>query len=525
VSFVLDLFYLLERELMVQDAKSAQEKIRLIQKFRSSAVEEKPEDRIPLPVRYRGKIVMSPHWYDPNKKEKRKHRKTHGKISFQDLCEMISKNWSEIDEETKNYCTTLSDIGRKRYMELKKRYNASQKIIELKKEQAQMIAEREKRQEHFDQAKRLKTFSSPPRTKAASSSKSVTPDRPLSNHPERPISNPHPCQPHNQRSPAVVTPQYSGYDNRAPMFYPSPYHGSNAGPPPPMPQHLPPSMPPPSMPLSSPPMHHPQAPPPQIHRHYEYHQHYHVVGVPYGHPEHEYYRHPQHYVSVPPPGRPPREYSIRSERRAEHFMKREGTHQQMRVRANEYHRNEVTQGYSNEGRRCPPQYPHGAFDESKYYHQRQQSRSTAPHDWHHEVIHHSKTHKVIPTIEEQKKAIFKHQNEITVLSKPIPVLSGSKQTNGGDAEVDCVTHNDAIKSCSLMRTDSLVSETESIANSLLGLPSGDNDAEHQRFCEDMSPGVMIADDRVDLEHDDFLDLLKEEELLPSSGIDFQLSWS
>lgn len=38
------------------------------------------EDQIKPPSRYE-KIIMAPYWYDPNMKEKRKHRKTPGMVS------------------------------------------------------------------------------------------------------------------------------------------------------------------------------------------------------------------------------------------------------------------------------------------------------------------------------------------------------------------------------------------------------------------------------------------------------------
>ena len=45
-------------------------------------------------------------------------------ISFKDLTEIISKNWATIDGETKEYCTRVSEIGRKRYKEDVTKYNA-----------------------------------------------------------------------------------------------------------------------------------------------------------------------------------------------------------------------------------------------------------------------------------------------------------------------------------------------------------------------------------------------------------------
>lgn len=44
---------------------------------------KRAEDEIPLPARYKG-VVLSPNWYDSNFKEKRKHRKSHGKVRLID---------------------------------------------------------------------------------------------------------------------------------------------------------------------------------------------------------------------------------------------------------------------------------------------------------------------------------------------------------------------------------------------------------------------------------------------------------
>lgn len=62
---------------------------------------------------------------------------------------MISKNWAIIDQETKNYCQTISEITRKRYKEELSRYNAGQKILELQKEKSEMMEMREKRMALF----------------------------------------------------------------------------------------------------------------------------------------------------------------------------------------------------------------------------------------------------------------------------------------------------------------------------------------------------------------------------------------
>ncbi|KAL9183653.1 hypothetical protein ACHAXT_004509 [Thalassiosira profunda] len=226
-----NLFYLLERELVVQgnDPSVAEQRAEKRAKMEAdptylAKVGERAENDIPMPPRYEG-VVMLPWWFEPNLKEKRKHRKTHGTISFKDLTEIISKNWATIDAETKEYCTRVSEIGRKRYKEDVTKYNASQKIIQLKKEKAAMENARKHRVEHF-QAK--KAFNSPPRQEK-------TPDRIMSQAP-------------------VVTPQ-SAYSNsnRLPMFLPSgpvPFHPY--GPPPPLPPPMPHSVPsrsPPAMPM------------------------------------------------------------------------------------------------------------------------------------------------------------------------------------------------------------------------------------------------------------------------------------
>lgn len=84
-----NLFYLLERELLVQDP---QESPGLLALSPHPLQKGNLEDELELPSRYKGKIILSPKWYDPDCKEKSKHRKSHGKvmnfspISFITLC-------------------------------------------------------------------------------------------------------------------------------------------------------------------------------------------------------------------------------------------------------------------------------------------------------------------------------------------------------------------------------------------------------------------------------------------------------
>lgn len=64
-----------------------------------------------VPRRYRN-IKLLPDWYaGPGKRQKRKHRKSHGKIGFLELSRVISKRWGildSVDPETKRYVTQIA---------------------------------------------------------------------------------------------------------------------------------------------------------------------------------------------------------------------------------------------------------------------------------------------------------------------------------------------------------------------------------------------------------------------------------
>ena len=66
----------------------------------------------PLPSKYNGLILLSD-WHLPGKEKRRKrrHRKTHGKIGFQELSLKIADNWRNVDAETRTYCAELCDVG------------------------------------------------------------------------------------------------------------------------------------------------------------------------------------------------------------------------------------------------------------------------------------------------------------------------------------------------------------------------------------------------------------------------------
>ena len=64
-----------------------------------------------VPQRYRA-IKLASDWYaGPGKKQKRRHRKSHGKIGFLELSRVISQRWATLqtdDAETKEYVTRIA---------------------------------------------------------------------------------------------------------------------------------------------------------------------------------------------------------------------------------------------------------------------------------------------------------------------------------------------------------------------------------------------------------------------------------
>lgn len=70
----------------------------------------------PLPSRYNG-IVYLYDWHLPGKEKRRKrrHRKTHGRIGFQELSLKIADAWKTVDDETRTFCAELCDTGMSKY--------------------------------------------------------------------------------------------------------------------------------------------------------------------------------------------------------------------------------------------------------------------------------------------------------------------------------------------------------------------------------------------------------------------------
>lgn len=98
------LFSQIEREYIIQTTSTNNN---------SGAVDTDPNKSYltDVPSRYRS-IKLSSDWYaGPGKRQKRKHRKAHGVIGFQELSRLISQRWATLDttdSKTKAFVTTIA---------------------------------------------------------------------------------------------------------------------------------------------------------------------------------------------------------------------------------------------------------------------------------------------------------------------------------------------------------------------------------------------------------------------------------
>ncbi|KAL7529360.1 hypothetical protein ACHAXR_002923, partial [Thalassiosira sp. AJA248-18] len=85
-----------------------------------------------VPQRYRN-IKLLPDWYaGPGKRQKRKHRKQHGKIGFLELSRVISTRWAqlaEVDSETKSFVQKIAQQELDEYYREMKQYKELTKHI------------------------------------------------------------------------------------------------------------------------------------------------------------------------------------------------------------------------------------------------------------------------------------------------------------------------------------------------------------------------------------------------------------
>ena len=103
------LYFQLEREHLIQTSKSTDvDDDEIVEDCRPLGLELDPY----MPSRYHN-IHLSQHWYATGKSahQKRKHRKTHGKVAFLDLSKHIASKWAtleETDPDIKQYCARIS---------------------------------------------------------------------------------------------------------------------------------------------------------------------------------------------------------------------------------------------------------------------------------------------------------------------------------------------------------------------------------------------------------------------------------
>jgi len=78
-----------------------------------------------VPQRYKN-IRLLPDWYaGPGKRQKRKHRKQHGKIGFLELSRIVSTRWAEleqVDPETKSFVQKIAKVEIDQYYKEMKEY-------------------------------------------------------------------------------------------------------------------------------------------------------------------------------------------------------------------------------------------------------------------------------------------------------------------------------------------------------------------------------------------------------------------
>lgn len=115
-----NVFFQLEREYILQALLGVKPNIEPSQIF---CLQDENYKGSILPSRYR-ELILPYDWYIPGKarRRNRRHRKSHGKIGFLELTHQIGEAWSQVDDETRLYCASLSDIGRSEYNRIKWNY-------------------------------------------------------------------------------------------------------------------------------------------------------------------------------------------------------------------------------------------------------------------------------------------------------------------------------------------------------------------------------------------------------------------
>ena len=123
----MQVFFQLERETLLQSQEDGLSNgAYTVKKILDQERQVEPPEKVALrPFQYQHLILPSD-WYvvgskytgkgDPNSyRRDRKHRKTHGVISFVELTKLVSRKWKVADSETKEYCRNLAQGELLRY--------------------------------------------------------------------------------------------------------------------------------------------------------------------------------------------------------------------------------------------------------------------------------------------------------------------------------------------------------------------------------------------------------------------------
>jgi len=83
-----------------------------------------------VPERYR-QVKLSPDWYLPagKRRQKRKHRKQHGKIGFKEITHLISSRWAKLSETNPEVMKFVQDLAKRELTQYRREMAAYEKYF------------------------------------------------------------------------------------------------------------------------------------------------------------------------------------------------------------------------------------------------------------------------------------------------------------------------------------------------------------------------------------------------------------
>lgn len=111
-----NIFFQLERAYILQVELNDTTTLPPDEVFRTSQHSYAAHNLPNLPARY-ARLSLPYDWFLPGKEKrrKRKHRKSHGKISFQELSLKVAAAWKAVPDEVRIYCATVCSAGMDSY--------------------------------------------------------------------------------------------------------------------------------------------------------------------------------------------------------------------------------------------------------------------------------------------------------------------------------------------------------------------------------------------------------------------------